>query len=79
MAKRNYQKVATVHYSIYRTIRGEETNVTKKHADSFGSPERAIEAAKVAVRFYSEWNEANLVKVEVIDKTTKEVLWSYQA
>lgn len=79
MSKRNYQTVATVFYPLWVSIYGNEENVTKKHRDSFGKLDSAINAAKASAKFYTDYDKANLIKVEVIDKTTKEVLWSYQA
>lgn len=80
MSKRNYQTVATVFYPLWKSSTfGNKENITKKHCDSFGKLDSAINAAKASVKFYTDYDKASLIKVEVIDKTTKEVLWSYQA
>lgn len=79
MSKRNYQVIATVHYDEFMTCRGTQYDVIKKHNDSFASVTAAVECAKSRVVFFTNWEKANLIKVEIIDKTTKEVIWSYQA
>lgn len=70
--KRNYLQIMTWKQN------GFENEIN--HKSHFATAEKAIEDSKKCVN-NSEWKEygRTILKVEIINKETKEVIWKYEA
>ncbi len=70
--KRTIQQIMT--YKLDRT--GDEIHTSRS---SFGTLERAIEDANNYIYRVEDWMDTTVLNVEIINKETKETLWTYTA
>ena len=69
---RNIQMTMT--YNLDRT--GNEVHTQKS---SFGTLEKAIENAKMFIYRKESWIDTTVLSVKIINKETKEQMWSWEA
>ena len=86
MAKRLYQKIHTYTFAEYRadgkpaTWRNPEIIGTENtERSSFSTLESAIENAMFFIEKKEAWVDTTVKHIEIINKETKEVLWTYDA
>lgn len=86
MAKRLYQKIHTYTFAEYRA---DGKPATRKNTEiigtenteksSFSTLESAIENAMYWIEKKEAWIDTTVKHIEIINKETKEVLWTYDA
>ena len=89
MAKRMYQMAHTYRFDEFRADGGPNHNrtcdgkslvgTTNTERSSFATLEGAIEKANWWIARAEPWMDITTLHVEIINKETKEVLWTYDA
>lgn len=69
---RNIQQIMT--YKLDRT--GDTIHTSRS---SFGTLEKAVENANMFIYRTESWVDTTVISVKIINKETKEVLWTYEA
>ncbi len=72
--KRKFQKIHTYTFDNNRGGAGEHTE-----RSSFSTLEKAIEDAEFWINKSEPWIDTTVTHIEIVDKETKEVLWTYKA
>ncbi len=74
-----FQKIQD--YKFDEGARNGRVNPNEIHTEksSFGTLEAAIENAEMWINRTEKWIDTSVVKIVIINKETKEVLWTYEA
>lgn len=77
MTKRKFQKIQTYKFTEKRGA--ELAGKVNTEKSSFTTLEKAIEDAYFWINKEEDWIDTEVIDVTIINKDTKEVLWTYTA
>lgn len=78
---RNIQMVHSYTFDNERCAQRRSLEVGKEYTEksSFGTLEKAIENAQMWINKSESWIDTTVTHIEIINKETKETLWTWQA